>query len=426
MTTVRPERPAPRAQQDPEKEHGTRRYWGSFEPPTSKAEFFSAVTAPTADRDATTATIRMYGPIDSWGGWWGISTEDVAHVLDALPDTVDQIVLRINSPGGEVWEAMAILNMLGAHHARVIAVVDGLAASAASFIAAGCEETVMSPGSQMMIHSPSSIAWGNAAEMRKTAAFLDKLEESIVEVYAEKAGDNDWPTLLTEETWMTAADAVEIGLADRIAVVPDSGPAATVGDDPEVIVLADDEPEDAATTARIQAAAASARATAPRPPSSTEPGNPIRKEPVVANDDPQAGAQERLGTTETDVEVEAAPAAAAAELPETAIPAPNAALPEGFIAVDQNLWRQTQDNARMGAEARAAQDRTRREGIIATALAEGRIASASRDAVRAQLEKDEAGTVAFLATVPKNTVPVEELGHQAVASDDASPAHWKR
>ena len=80
----------------------------------------------------------------------------------------------------------------------------------------------------------------------------------------------------------------------------------------------------------------------------------------------------------------------------------------------------------MGAEARAEQDRTRREGIIATALAEGRIASASRDAVRAQLEKDEAGTVAFLATVPKNTVPVEELGHQAVASDDAYPAHWKR
>ena len=81
MTTRTTAVAPPRA--DGEQERQTRRYWGSMEPPTSKAEFFSAVTAPALEgSEATVATIRMYGPIDSYGGWWGISTEDVARVLD--------------------------------------------------------------------------------------------------------------------------------------------------------------------------------------------------------------------------------------------------------------------------------------------------------------------------------------------------------
>jgi ATP-dependent protease ClpP protease subunit len=421
MTTVRPTHPLVQARQEPDKDRAARRYWGDMEPPTSKAEFFSAVTTPSASGTETNATIRMYGPIDSCGGWWGISTEDVAHVIDALPPTVEQIVLRINSPGGEVWEAMAILNMLAAHPARVIAVVDGLAASAASFIAAGCEETVMSPGSQMMIHSPSAIEWGNAADMRKMADFLDTLQASMIEVYTDKAGEKDWASLLAEETWMTAADTVAMGLADRVEVVPDAGPAMTVGDDtePDLLLV---EPSDAAAAELARAHAAAARATAPKPPSSSEPGIPIRKENVVTNDAPQAGVQERLGTTETDTpEV----AAAAPEVTPTAT-APTAGLPEGIVAIDANVLAELRSNAARGAEARAEQDKARRDGIIATALQEGRISAASRDHFRALLEKDEDGTSAVLATLAKNTVPVEELGHQAVASDDAYPAHWAR
>ena len=251
-----------------------RRYWGSMEPPKAKVDFFSAVTAPSATDDgATVATIRMYGPIDSWGGYWGISTEDVATALDALPASVSEIVLRINSPGGEVWEAMAILNMLAAHRARIVAVVDGIAASAASFVAASCDETVMSPGSQMMIHSPSSIAWGNASEMRKTAAFLDTLEESMVEVYTAKAGDQDWATLLADETWLTAAATVELGLADRVAVVPDAGTTTTAGaeedDVTNVVFISGDDGDAEARSARVRAAAASARTRAD--PTTTRP-----------------------------------------------------------------------------------------------------------------------------------------------------------
>lgn len=417
MTTVPLNRPAQAA---PEAFRSSRRYWGSMEPPMSKAAFFGAVTAPAAEGDATVATIRMYGPIDSYGGWWGISTEDVAGVLDALPPSVEQIILRINSPGGEVWEAMAILNMLAAHRARIIAVVDGLAASAASFIAAGCEETVMSPGSQMMIHSPSAIEWGNAADMRKMADFLDTLQASMIEVYTDKAGDKDWASLLAAETWMTATAAVEMGLADRVEIVPDAGPAMTVGDDsePELFLI---EPTDSASElARTHAAAA--RATALKPPSSSEPGIPNRKETVVANDETQAGVQERLGTTETAVE--SAPAASVEVTPIAA--APTAGLPEGVVTIDANLLQELRENAARGAEARAEQDRARRDGIIATALQEGRISTSSRDNFRALLEKDEEGTTAVIASLAKNTVPVEELGHQAVASDDAYPAHWTR
>lgn len=427
--TTRPTSAPPRAD---DQDRRDRRYWGSMRPPTAKASFFSAVTTPVAaDGEATVATIRMYGPIDSWGGWWGISAEDMAGVLDALPASVEQIVLRINSPGGEVWEAMAILNMLGAHRARVIAVVDGIAASAASFIAAGCDETVMSRGSQMMIHSPSCLWWGNAADMRKAADFLDVMEASSIEIYTEKAGEKDWAALLAAETWLTAAATVELGLADRVDTVPDAGLSETIGtndDEFDVLILESDADDEA--TARARTAAASARASVPKPPSSSEPGNPIRKENVVAHDDPQAGANERLGTTDADATVETAPAATA-EVTSRAPAAPitTAALPDGIVAVDANVLAQLQRDSRLGAEARAEQDRQRRDGIIASAVATGRISPTSRDHFRSMLDENEAATAAALESLQPNTaLPVEEIGHAVgeAADSDAYPAHWKR
>jgi ATP-dependent protease ClpP protease subunit len=277
------------------------RYWGSIPMPQSKAEFFNALTTPSPSGSSTVATIRMYGPIDSWGGFWGISTKDVGQVLDALPDSVDQIILRINSPGGEVFEGISILNMLRAHKATVLAVVDGLAASAASVIAAGADETVMSPGTQMMIHSPWSFAMGNSTEFRKSADVLDGLETSLVEIYAAKAGDKDWAALLADETWLNASDTVDLGLADRVAVIPDAGEAETVGqDDAEVLILVPDDDGDAQDAAakaiRITARTFAASTDLPTHP---EPGheqdapatNP--KEDAVADavvDNPQAPA----------------------------------------------------------------------------------------------------------------------------------------
>lgn len=401
------------------------RYWGKLAPPSAKVDFFNAVTAPAPAGSGTVATIRMYGPIDSYGGYWGISTKDVGQILDALPDDVTQIILRINSPGGEVFEGVSILNMLRAHKASVTAVVDGLAASAASVIAAGCDDVVMSPGTQMMIHSPSTIVWGNSSDMRKTADVLDNVEASLIEIYTGKAGEKDWPTLLADETWLTATAAVAMGLADRVAVIPDAGESETVGvdglDDP---LDGGDDIED--WTSRLCGAQTSMRVAARTPnlPSSSEPGDPNRKETAVAYSDLTAGLRERLGVTDAaadDGTLLAALDEALAEQAETPV-APAASVPDGAVVVDSAVLAQLQSNAQAGVKALAAQDAARRDAIVSQALTEGRIAAASSDSWRAQLDKDEDGIKSLLESFPKNsTVPVAEVGHSdtLTSSDDA-------
>ena len=382
------------------------RYWGNQKPPKTKAEFFNAVTTVTPTGDSTIATIRMYGPIDSWGGFWGISAKDVSSVLDALPESVEQIILRINSPGGEVFEGISILNLLRAHRASVTAVVDGLAASAASVVAAACDEAVMSPGTQMMIHSPWVFSYGSATDLRKTAEVLDGIEASIVEIYQGKAGAKDWATLLADETWLTAAQAVELGLADRVAVVPDAGETATAGDeDPVEITDPDgdfDEPEDRAPIRFI------ARASSHQLPRSSEPGEPNRKETVVTYDTLKAGLRERLGVTDANASDEQLLTALEDQI---TAPAASSTIPATATVIDTAVLDELRTNAQAGLDARAELDRQRRDGIIDAALADGRIAPVNRDSWRTQLDENEAGTLSLLETMPKNTaVPVAEIG----------------
>jgi ATP-dependent protease ClpP protease subunit len=403
------------------------RYWGKLPIPESKAEFFNAVTTPAPSGDGTVATIRLYGPIDSWGGFWGVSAKDVGAVLDALPKSVDQIVLRINSPGGEVFEGVSILNMLRAHKASVTAVVDGRAASAASVIAAGCDECVMSPGTQMMIHSPSVIAWGNAEYLRKQASILDGIERSIVEIYKAKAGEKDWATLLADETWMTADEAVEQGLADRVAVIADAGPVDTVGDEDETVLIPDEEePEDSA--ARLVVFASEARASAPKLPSSPEPGHPRETEKLTMSDTFLASVRDRLGMSEAEASEETVLAALDGVLANKAdTPAADAAtppLPAGARVVDGAAFEALQEQAALGVKAHEKQVSDARDAIADQAVRDGRITAHSRDSWRAQLDVDEKGITALLNTFPKNTaLPVIELGHADEVTDSESALH---
>jgi len=391
------------------------RYWGDTALPKSKAEFFNAITTPSSAGDGTVATIRMYGPIDSWGGYWGISTKDMGIVLDALPDSVTQIILRINSPGGEVFEGMSILNMLRAHKASVTAVVDGLAASAASFVAAGCDETVMSPGTQMMIHSPWSFAYGNAGDLRKTADTLDGVEASIVEIYTAKAGAKDWTALLADDTWLTAAESVELGLADRIAVIPDAGETETLGE--EVLILTVPADEDPLALARVTRVPDRAAARSHNLPSSSEPGQPNRKEPLNMSDILKAGLRERLGVTDSAISDElllaAVDEALAEQVTDTA-----PAVPAGTVLIDSTVLTDLQASAALGRKASEAQDNSRREAIVDSAVQDGRIAPASRDTWIASLNANEEGTTALIASLAKNLVPVAEIG----TSDEPSEA----
>ena len=164
------------------------------------------------------AKLRLYDPIDSWGGDWGVSAKEFATALAELPDDTSTIHLHINSPGGMVFEGVAILNQLRQHQAKVVAVVDGLAASAASFIACGADEVHMAPNTQLMIHDAWGIAIGNAATMRETGDLLDRLSDNIAAVYAMKTGGSveEWRSAMLAESWYSPAEALAAGLADLI------------------------------------------------------------------------------------------------------------------------------------------------------------------------------------------------------------------
>lgn len=150
-------------------------------------------------------------------GYWGVTASDFMAELKAI--TASEISLRVNSPGGEIFDGIAIYNVLRAHDAHVTVQVDSLAASIASVIAMAGDRIVMQPHSQLMIHDGSGLCLGNAADMREMADLLDRQSDNIAAVYADKAGGTpeEWRDRMRAETWFTAEEAVEAGLADEVA-----------------------------------------------------------------------------------------------------------------------------------------------------------------------------------------------------------------
>lgn len=152
------------------------------------------------------------------GGWFseGLTAKDFTAKMAGVTGPVE---CHVNSGGGDVFDGIAIANALRAHKGGVIVVVDGLAASIASVIAQAGQVRVMQASSMMMIHDAFGMAMGNAAEMRQMADTLDKVSDNIADVYATRSGKGDaaaWRDTMRAETWYTAAEAVEAGLADRV------------------------------------------------------------------------------------------------------------------------------------------------------------------------------------------------------------------
>jgi ATP-dependent Clp protease protease subunit len=160
------------------------------------------------------ATVYVYDPI---GSYYGVDPKRFAQDLAAIEAST--INLRINSPGGDVFAARAMKTALEAHGAKIVAHVDGLAASAASFLMLAAEDIVIAPGAFVMIHDPWSLAIGNAADMRKSADLLDKVAASLVDDYVGRTGkDADQvKAWMAEETWFDADEALEHGFASRKA-----------------------------------------------------------------------------------------------------------------------------------------------------------------------------------------------------------------
>ena len=149
-------------------------------------------------------------------GMFGVTASDFANDLRAVK--AKTITLLINSTGGDVFEALGIYNAIRRHPADVNVFVDGIAASAASFLAMAGDTITMSPHSQMMIHDASGFAMGNAADMRELADLLDFQSNNIAAIYAERAGGTvaEWRERMLGETWLTDQETVDLGLADSI------------------------------------------------------------------------------------------------------------------------------------------------------------------------------------------------------------------
>lgn len=165
------------------------------------------------------ATVYLYDVIDAY---WGIRAKDVVQAIAGLKAT-DTLHLRINSPGGDVFEAQAIATAIAQHPGKTVAHIDGLAASAATFISAAADEVEISDGGFYMIHNGWTIALGDKRVMTDTAALLDKVDASIVNAYAKrsKAEADQLKQWMDDETWFTAQEAVDNGFADRLAAKPE-------------------------------------------------------------------------------------------------------------------------------------------------------------------------------------------------------------
>nr|WP_244513101.1 MULTISPECIES: head maturation protease, ClpP-related [unclassified Ensifer] len=149
--------------------------------------------------------------------WWGGVSP--AAFIEQLRTIKGDVAIRINSPGGDVFGAVAICQAMREHTGAITVHVDGYAASAASVIAVCAPKVIMAPGSFMMIHNAWTFVVGNKEDLLSSAALLDKIDGSIADSYAAKSEKDAaiFRDYMSAETWFTASEAVSLGLADAVA-----------------------------------------------------------------------------------------------------------------------------------------------------------------------------------------------------------------
>ena len=160
--------------------------------------------------------LRLEGPIDSENFWGDEITPQMFR--EDLEAEDGDVTIWINSPGGNVFAAAEIYTMLKDYAGKVTVKVASLAASAASVVAMAGDTVQMSPTALLMLHDPSTVAMGNARDMEKAIAALNEVKEAIVNAYAAKSGlrRGRIADLMSEETWLNAKKAVELGFADEV------------------------------------------------------------------------------------------------------------------------------------------------------------------------------------------------------------------
>ena len=177
-----------------------------------------------------TRILRLEGPIDEESFWGDEITPQMFR--DELESGEGDVTVWINSPGGNVFAAAEIYTMLKDYKGSITVKIDAIAASAASVVAMAGDTVQMSPVAMLMIHDPSTVAMGNTKDMEKAIEVLNEVKERIINAYAAKSGLSHAriANLMSNETWMNAKKAVELGFADEILFAkkeeePDSDPA---------------------------------------------------------------------------------------------------------------------------------------------------------------------------------------------------------
>lgn len=381
-----------------------------------------------ADTERRVAQVYLYDAIDPW---WGVSAKDFARAWNDLD--VDHVDLFINSPGGDVFDALAILNVIRRTEAHVVAHVDGIAASAASFIAMGADELVMGRNSELMIHDASGLCWGPAEDMQKMADDLGRISGNIASIYAEKAGGDveQWRTAMLAETWYSADEAVTAGLADRVDTDRDKAdvknrldlsafnhagradaPAPTpIPGDQRARSTAQAEHIRLTDPARLPSFVAALADGDTQPPAEpAEPTHTPKEGADSMSDIIKKGLIDRLGITDADVSEDNLLAAVDEALAERAEPKPSFTPPAGTVLMDATQLDELRSQASEGAAARAQQVTDRRAAVVDAAISEGRIAPARRDHWLAQLAADEEGATQVLDSLAAGTIPVTAQG----------------
>ncbi|MBD8019382.1 head maturation protease, ClpP-related [Brevibacterium gallinarum] len=366
------------------------------------------------------ADVYLYEAI---GGWFGVDARSFVDQLRNLD--VDTINLYVNSPGGDVFDGIAIYNALRRHKAKVHAVVDGIAASAASFIVQAADTVVMNRGATMMIHDAWGFCLGNASDMADTASMLNKASDSIADIYAARTGVDaaQWRDAMREENWYTADEAVTAKLADRVDEDHDEDEAAAkasfdlsmfahAGRDaaPEPFIPTNSPTKGArpvpGETYKNHLAAAVIAAKQP-------PAEPVEINEKGADSMSDTLLQEignRLGIPAgTDLTEETALAALDEALKERADDQPAASIPDGTVLLDSAEHDRLRRESGELAAIRQAREVEAREQRVDAAIADGKIPPARRDHWLAQLAAD-AGAADVLDALAPGTIPTTPAG----------------
>lgn len=380
-------------------------------------------------------------------GIYGTRSSEFAERLKEAGD--GDITLRVNSPGGDVYEGLAIMNQLRNHPGKVTAYVEGLAASAASFIVVGgADELIMNRNSELMIHDAMSMVSGNAEEITTALAGLERASENIASIYAEKAGGDSepWREAMRAETWFTAEEAVEAGLADSVGGIV--RPAAEVaamqskfslmnkfkgrqGNPPADLI---NKGEDMADTKELSNLLKEINETRDGLLSMVNSANELTAALLA---DSEADAEELADGVE-DVEQpepgEAQPEPGEHEEVSEEEPEEPAEVeqpaeedgdrPEETVTIDAATYAELKAAAEHGWAAAEEKAKAERAAEVDNWISEGRISAALRSKAVAAIERDADAARATYGSNPKGTIPRAALGHAVdEAGEKSSSSH---